>query len=214
MFNWWTSSQVWWFSYKISIQWVYNHSMVTISNILEISHGCFRKKAGQLRSYFFKKNLGFFHFFTLSLEIPEKKQNSTPANSARLCYIPWKFHGQKSSSPPPACKLQIPHNFFLFTPGNSACYLFNTPGDSIFSSPPYHWSPILTQNIVPSLASYDYNRYELKQRLWNIMYKGDCLLKLQPLYFFALIFHAKLNALLDEIWNSYIFTLTTEWMLK
>ena len=75
--------------------------MVTISNILEISHGCFRKKTGQLRSYFFKKNLGFFHFFTLSLEIPEKKQNSTPENSARLCYIPWKFHGQKSSSPPP-----------------------------------------------------------------------------------------------------------------
>ena len=86
--------------------------MVTISNILEISHGCFRKKAGQLRSYFFKKNLGFFHFFTLSLEIPEKKQNSTPANSARLCYIPWKFHGQKSSSPPPPpppanCKFHI-----------------------------------------------------------------------------------------------------------
>ena len=103
--------------------------MVTISNILEISHGCFRKKAGQLRSYFFKKNLGFFHFFTLSLEIPEKKQNSTPANSARLCYIPWKFHGQKSSRPP--CKSQIPHYFFLFTPGNSACYFFDTPVDSI-----------------------------------------------------------------------------------
>ena len=85
--------------------------MVTISNILEISHGCFRKKAGQLRSYFFKKNLGFFHFFTLSLEIPEKKQNSTPANSARLCYIPWKFHGQKSSSPP---RLQIANSTLLF----------------------------------------------------------------------------------------------------
>lgn len=33
------------------------------------------------------------------------------------------------------------------------------------------------------------------------MYKGDWLLKPQPLYFFALIFHAIFNALVDEIWD-------------
>ena len=132
------------------LQWVYNHSMVTISNRLEISHGCSRKKAGGWGHTFFKKP-GLFSFFYFILGNFSKKQSSTPANSARLCYIPWKFHGQKSSRPP--CKSQIPHYFFLFTPGNSACYFFDTPVDSISWSSPDQWSPILTQNIVPSLAS-------------------------------------------------------------
>ena len=114
------------------LQWVYNHSMVTISNRLEISHGHSRKNGWELRSYFFKKTWDF-SFFYFILGNSSKKQSSTPANSARLCYIPWKFHGKKSSSPPPPppCKSQIPHYFFLFTPGNSACYFFDTPGDSI-----------------------------------------------------------------------------------
>ena len=172
------------------------------------------KRLGSWGHTFLKKTWDFFIFLLYPWKF-QKKNKTPPLQILQDCVTSLGNSMAKNhQAPPPACKLQIPHNFFLFTPGNSACYLFNTPGDSIFSSPPYHWSPILTQNIVPSLASYDYNRYELKQRLWNIMYKGDCLLKLQPLYFFALIFHAKLNALLDEIWNSYIFTLTTEWMLK
>ena len=36
--------------------------------------------------------------------------------------------------------LEIPHNFFLVTPGNSTCYFFDTPGNSI-SSYPYPYSP-------------------------------------------------------------------------
>ena len=46
-------------------------------------------------------------------------QNSTNKNSAKLCYIPWKFHSDK---PRP---LEIPHDFFLVTPGNSTSFLIN-----------------------------------------------------------------------------------------
>ena len=38
--------------------------------------------------------------------------------------------------------LEIPHNFFLVTPGNSTCYFFDTPGNSI-SSYSYPYSPPL-----------------------------------------------------------------------
>ena len=84
--------------------------MVTISNILEISHGCFRKKAGQLRSYFFKKNLGFFHFFTLSLEIPEKKTKLHPCKFCKIVLHPLEIPWPKIIKAP----LQIANPTLLF----------------------------------------------------------------------------------------------------
>ena len=44
---------------------------------------------------------------------------STPGNSAKLRYTTGKFQGQK---PRP---LEIPHDFFLVTPGNSTSFLIN-----------------------------------------------------------------------------------------
>ena len=77
-----------------------------------------------IRTYFFeKKNLEFFGVFFLyiPLEVPDKqKQSSTLGNSAKLCYIPHKFQGQR---PRP---LEIPHEFFLLNPGNSTSFLINT----------------------------------------------------------------------------------------
>ena len=112
------------------LQWVYNHSMVTISNRLEISHGHSRKTAGGWGHTFLKRP-GIFHFFTLSLEIPVKNK-APPRQILQDCVTSLGNSMAKNhqASPPP-CKSQIPHYFFLFTPGNSACYFFDTPGDSI-----------------------------------------------------------------------------------
>ena len=122
------------------LQWVYNHSMVTISNRLEISHGHSRKTAGSWGHTFLKRP-GIFQFFTLSLEIPVKNK-APPRQILQDCVTSLGNSMAKNHQAPP-CKSQIPHYFFLFTPGNSACYFFDTPGDSIYSSPD-HWSPILT----------------------------------------------------------------------
>ena len=64
----------------------------------------------------------------------------TPQNSVSP---PWKFQGQKTWS------LEILHDFFdqpwkfqfvFLTPGNSTCYFFDTPGNSISSTlPPPVW---------------------------------------------------------------------------
>ena len=73
----------------------------------------------------------------------QKKQTFTTGNSAKFCFLPWKFQGQKTWS------LEILHDFFdqpwkfqfvFLTPGNSTCYFFDTPGNSISSTlPPPVW---------------------------------------------------------------------------
>ena len=66
---------------------------------------------------FLKTPLEFLIFF-----YPWKfqtKQSSTPGKSTKLCYMSLKFQGQK---PKP---LELPHYFFLVTPGNSTSFLIN-----------------------------------------------------------------------------------------
>ena len=90
---------------------------------------------------FLKKRL---EFVSLSL-YPwnfQTKQSFTPGNSAKLCYTTWMFQGQKT------IPTEIPHDFFLIIPGNATPFLvdpwnfhiqfFNTPGNSM-SSTPYVW---------------------------------------------------------------------------
>ena len=60
----------------------------------------------------------------------QTNQSSTRGHCGNLRYILWKFQDQK---PRPQ---EIPHIFFLVTPGNSTCYFFDTPGNSISSTPP------------------------------------------------------------------------------
>ena len=52
-----------------------------------------------------------FHFFTLHLEIQDKKLNPWIFHKI---VIPWKFQGQKHKKTPLALALEIPH-FFLVT---------------------------------------------------------------------------------------------------
>ena len=62
--------------------------------------------------------------------------------NAKLHYITWKFQDQK---PRP---LEFAHIFFLVTPGNSICYFFDTPGDSIISSThPVRFFSGIAQNV-------------------------------------------------------------------
>ena len=68
---------------------------------------------------------------------------------------PWKFQTNQSctSGNCAKCKialhhLEIPHIFFLATPGNSICYFFDTPGDSIISSThPVRFFSGIAQNV-------------------------------------------------------------------
>ena len=94
--------------------------------------GLFQKKNKQkgLRTYFFETLPGIVYLvYRWKFRT---NQSHTPGNCAKLHYIPWKFQDQK---PRP---LEIPHNFFLVTLGNSICYFFDTlpPGDSISSTHP------------------------------------------------------------------------------
>ena len=66
-------------------------------------------------------------------------QGFIPRNYTKFCYTPWPFQGLK----PRPWKyrtnfswslLEIPRCFKL-TAGKSTCYFFNTPGNSIFSTP-------------------------------------------------------------------------------
>ena len=75
-----------------------------------------KTKKGDWGHTFLKKPLEFFSFL-LYLWKFQTKQSSTPGNSAKLCFIPWKFQAQK---PRP---LEIPHDFFLVTLGNSTSFL-------------------------------------------------------------------------------------------
>ena len=110
--------------------------------------------------YFFENLPGIFHFFSLPPEIPDK----TKLNS-------WLFHKivlDPQETPRPKTKtLEISHYFLLVTvgnstlfliavtPGNSTCYFFDTPGNSISSNSPvsiFFWnSPML--NAKPELFS-------------------------------------------------------------
>ena len=68
---------------------------------------------------FLKKALEFLDFLLYSCKL-QTKQAFTPTNSTKLCYILRKFQGLK---PRP---LEIPHDFFLITPENSALLLIKT----------------------------------------------------------------------------------------
>ena len=60
--------------------------------------------------------------------------------------------------------LEIPHNFFLVTPGNSTCYFFDTPGNSIsniLNTPPsvfFFWNNPMWRGCV-FFFSFDLDRY-------------------------------------------------------
>ena len=71
---------------------------------------------GVWRHTFWKKTPGTFRFVTLLLEISDKNEASTPGNSTKLCYTHWNYQGQKSR------RMEIPHDFFLITPGNSTSF--------------------------------------------------------------------------------------------
>ena len=99
--------------------------------------GLFQKKSKrELRIHFFKTPPEIFHFFTLSLEIPDKTKLDT-----------WIFHrivlDPLEIPRPKNVPLDFTHYFhpleillFLLTPGNSTCYFFDNPGNSISSAPP------------------------------------------------------------------------------
>ena len=88
--------------------------------------------------------------------IPEKKTNRNSWEHTFLKILlkflvfllyPWKFQTNQSSTPENCAKLQdqkqrpleIPPNFFLVTPRNSACYIFDSPGNSMSSINPPVW---------------------------------------------------------------------------
>ena len=81
----------------------------------------------------FLKILLKFLVFLLYLWKFQTNQSSTPENCAKLRYIPCQFQDQKQRP------LEIPHNFFLVTPRNSACYIFDSPGNSMSSINPPVW---------------------------------------------------------------------------
>ena len=64
-----------------------------------------------LRIYFSEKNPGIFRFVTLALEIPEKTRHP---------FSPWKFQGKRTTH-----GMEIPHELFLNTPGNSTSFLID-----------------------------------------------------------------------------------------
>ena len=88
---------------------------------------------------FWNKSLEFQVFLLCTWKF-RTKQSFTLGNSAKLCYVVGKLREQKSRT------LEIPHDFFLITPGNSTSFLINpynfyklfldTPGNSISSTPP------------------------------------------------------------------------------
>ena len=70
------------------------------------------------------KNPWDFLFFTLPA-LGNSRQNKVPPLEipqnyvTNQCYIPWKFRGQNPRS------LEIPHDFFLVTSGDSTSFLIN-----------------------------------------------------------------------------------------
>ena len=76
-----------------------------------------------LRKYLFEKTT--WNFFVFYFTLGNSGQNKAPPLEipqncvTSLCYIPWKFRGQNPRH------LEIPHDFFLITPGNSTSFLIN-----------------------------------------------------------------------------------------
>ena len=70
------------------------------------------------RTYFFENSPEIFrcHFITGGFK---QKKSFILGSSAKWCYNFWKFLDQKPRS------MEIPHNLFLITPGNST-FLINT----------------------------------------------------------------------------------------
>ena len=77
--------------------------------------GLFQKRSKQ--GILFSKNHLEFLDLSLYIEKFRRKQVFTPGNSAKLCGTTWKFQDQKPRS------LEIPHEFFLNTPGNFTSFL-------------------------------------------------------------------------------------------
>ena len=79
-----------------------------------------------------KQSFNPWKFQTKQSFIPWKfqtKQIFIPRNSTKLCYTYQKFKDLKPRPP------EIPHDFFLIIPGNSTCFFYSSPGNSIFSTP-------------------------------------------------------------------------------
>ena len=102
--------------------------------------GLFQKKNPNrgLRIYFFE-NPGVFHFFTLTLEIPDKTKPS-PWIFHRIVLDPLEIPIQKTDPWNFHIILSWPHFgnsiLFLINPWNSTCYFFDTSGNSISSTSP------------------------------------------------------------------------------
>ena len=71
---------------------------------------------GRLKVYFSEKPPGNFRFVTLPKKIPQKKSFYS-GNSRNMCDTPWKLQSQKPR------RMEIPHYFFLNTPGISTFFL-------------------------------------------------------------------------------------------
>ena len=97
--------------------------------------GCSRKipnkEEGSWGYIYFSENPpGIFRFVTLYLKKVSRKQAFTPRNSAKLCDTTKKFQGQK---PGP---MEISHDFFLNTPGNSAFFFVDAWNFHMLTSMP------------------------------------------------------------------------------
>ena len=91
--------------------------------IIKVPIGLFQEKTKEgggagLRTYFFEHPLEFLGFLLYPWKF-QKKQRFTLRKSTKLCYTPRKFQGLKLRP------LEIPHDFFLIDPGNSALFLIN-----------------------------------------------------------------------------------------
>ena len=85
---------------------------------------------------------GVYRFVTLPLDIP-KKMSSHSRNSAKFCYTPWKFQGQKPRT------MEIQQHVFLNAPRNFSTFLIDPwsfdllflqyPWNSMSSTSPTVW---------------------------------------------------------------------------
>ena len=100
----------------------YLHPIEGWSTLLSRYHnGLFQRKAkqgGRVVDIIFLKPPGIFRLFHYTLKF-QTKQAFTNRSSTNLCYTTHKFLGLK---PRP---LDIPHDFFLITPSNSAFRLIS-----------------------------------------------------------------------------------------
>ena len=103
---------------KQKIWWLYltNFCINWLPSKLEMGYSRKNPNSEGLRIYFSEsapRNFQICHF-TL-----RNSGENKPWKSAKLCDTPWKFQGQ---NPRP---MEIPHQFFLSTPGNSTSFLID-----------------------------------------------------------------------------------------